>query len=86
MQLEEMRMSKNTGEADPELLTSLEQAKKKFNAMLDDVDSGLRAQWQVWDNGDEAARKESEKRMVSLLDRRRYINNLVRDVTETLGA
>jgi hypothetical protein len=24
--------------------------------------------------------------MVSLLDRRRYVNNLVRDVTETLGA
>jgi hypothetical protein len=24
--------------------------------------------------------------MVALLDRRRYVNNLVRDVTETLGA
>jgi molecular chaperone HscB len=85
MQLEEMRMSKKMGDTDPELQSGLEQAKKKYNDMLDQVDSDLRAQWQVWDNGDEAARKESEKKMVSLLDRRRYVNNLVRDVTETLA-
>ena len=85
MQLEEMRMSKKMGETDPELQSDLEKAKKKFNDLLDKVDSDLRAQWQVWDNGDGAARKESEKKMVSLLDRRRYINNLVRDVTETLS-
>ena len=85
MQLEEMRMSKKMGDTDPELQSGLEQAKKKYNDMLDQVDSDLRAQWQVWDNGDETARKESEKKMVSLLDRRRYVNNLVRDVTETLG-
>ena len=85
MQLEEMRMSKKMGDADPELQSGLEQAKKKFNDLLDSVDSDLRAQWQVWDNGEEAARKESEKKMVSLLDRRRYVNNLVRDVTETLA-
>ena len=53
--------------------------------MLDGVDSDLRAQWQVWDDGEEGARKESEKKMVALLDRRRYISNLVRDVTETLA-
>jgi molecular chaperone HscB len=85
MQLEEMRMAKKMGESEPELQSSLEQAKKKFNDMLDSVDSDLRAQWAVWDSGDENTRKESEKKMVSLLDRRRYVNNLVRDVTETLG-
>jgi molecular chaperone HscB len=85
MQLEEMRMSKKMGETDPELQAGLETAKTKFNGMLDDVDKDLRNQWQVWDNGDEPARKESEKKMVLLLDRRRYINNLVRDVTETLA-
>lgn len=85
MQLEEMRMSKKMGDTDPELQAGLEQAKKKYNDMLDQVDSDLRAQWQAWDNGDEPARKNSEKKMVSLLDRRRYINNLVRDVTETLA-
>jgi molecular chaperone HscB len=84
MQLEEMRMSKKMGDTDPELQSDLEKAKKKFNDMLDNVDTDLRGQWRVWDSGDEAARKESEKKMVSLLDRRRYVNNLVRDVTETL--
>jgi molecular chaperone HscB len=85
MQLEEMRMSRKMGDSDPELQSSLEQAKKKFDGLLDNVDSDLRAQWEVWDNGDENARLESEKKMVSLLDRRRYISNLVRDVTETLA-
>jgi molecular chaperone HscB len=40
----------------------------------------------VWDEGDAAARHSAQKNMVALLDRRRYLNNLVRDVTETLGA
>ncbi len=85
MQLEEMRMARKMGDTDPELQSSLEQAKKKFDGLLDDVDRDLRSQWQIWDAGDETARLESQKKMVSLLDRRRYINNLVRDVTETLG-
>jgi molecular chaperone HscB len=85
MQLEEMRMSKKMGDSDPELQSSLEQANKKFNDMLDEVDRDLREQWQVWDSGEEAARLEAQKKMVSLLDRRRYINNLVRDVTDTLS-
>jgi len=84
MQLEEMRMSRKMGDTDPELHSSLEHAKTKFDDLLDEVDRDLRAQWNFWDSGDETARKESEKKMVSLLDRRRYINNLVRDVTETL--
>jgi molecular chaperone HscB len=82
MQLEEMKM----GEASEELTASLTEAKKKFKGMLDEVDRDLRAQWHVWDDGDEATRKKAETAMVALLDRRRYLNNLVRDVTETLGA
>lgn len=85
LQLEEMRMAKKVGESDLDLLSNLEQARKKFNDLLDNVDSDLRAQWAVWDSGDENTRRESEKKMISLLDRRRYINNLVRDVTETLA-
>jgi molecular chaperone HscB len=49
------------------------------------VDQDLNKQWQVWDEGDAATRKKAEKTMVALLDRRRYLSNLVRDVTETLG-
>jgi molecular chaperone HscB len=86
MQLEEMRMSRKMGEADEELQASLEQAKRKFDGLLDDVDQDLRTEWQVWDKGDIPTRQAAQKKMVSLLDRRRYLSNLVRDVTETLGS
>ena len=86
MQLEEMRAAKKMGEEDPALKQSLSEAKKKFDGLLDDVDRDLRSQWTAWDDGDESARNAAQKTMVALLDRRRYLNNLVRDVTETLGA
>jgi molecular chaperone HscB len=86
MQLEEMRMARKTGETDPALQASLEQAKRKFDVLQDEVDQDLRRQWKLWDEGDAAPRKKAEKTMVALLDRRRYLSNLVRDVTETLGA
>jgi molecular chaperone HscB len=85
MQLEEMRMSKKMGEPDLEVEASLSEAKKKFDGLLADVDRDLRAQAQAWDEGGEAARQAAQKTMVALLDRRRYLNNLVRDVSETLG-
>jgi molecular chaperone HscB len=86
MQLEEMRMARKMGEEDPELKESLTQAKKKFDALVEEVDRNMRAQWQAWDEGNAAARNAAQKTMVALLDRRRYLSNLVRDVTETLGA
>ncbi len=86
MQLEEMRAAKKMGDEDPDLKKSLVDAKKKFDDLLDEVDRDLRAQGRIWDDGDEAARLAAQKTMVALLDRRRYLNNLVRDVTETLGA
>jgi molecular chaperone HscB len=86
MQLEEMRRSRKMGEEDPALKESLIEAKRKFEGLVDAVDRDLRAQWAVWDAGDAAARKPAQHAMVALLDRRRYLSNLVRDVTETLGA
>jgi molecular chaperone HscB len=86
MQLEEMRMARKMGESDPALQSDLEQAKKKFEGLLAAVDEDLRAEWKTWDAGAEPTRAGSQKIMVALLDRRRYLNNLVRDVTETLGA
>ncbi|MGA8042128.1 MAG: Fe-S protein assembly co-chaperone HscB [Terracidiphilus sp.] len=86
MQLEEMRAGRKMGEDDPALQASLEQAKAKFDGLLDEVDESLRAQWDKWDDGDAGVRAAAQKEMVALLDRRRYLNNLVRDVTETLGA
>lgn len=86
MRLEEMRMARQSGEEDPALEKSLTDAKQKFEGLLNDVDADLRTQWTAWDNGDEAARKQAQDNMVALLDRRRYLNNLVREVNETLGA
>jgi molecular chaperone HscB len=86
MQLEEMRAASETGAEDPALQAGLEQAKRRFDGLLVEVDQDLRTQWQAWDEGDAAARASAQKRMVALLDRRRYLSNLVRDVTETLGA
>jgi molecular chaperone HscB len=86
LQLEEMRMARNMGESDPVLEASLVEAKKKFDGLVEAVDRDLRIEWKLWDEGDEAARGASEKRMVAMIDRRRYLSNLVRDVTEILGA
>ncbi|MGD0482856.1 MAG: Fe-S protein assembly co-chaperone HscB [Terracidiphilus sp.] len=90
MQLEEMNRSKKMGQEDPELKESLMQAKEKFEGLVDAVDRDLRAQWAIWDAGDAAARHTAQRApaqraMVALLDRRRYLSNLVRDVTEILG-
>jgi len=86
MQLEEMRMARKMGEEDVALQADLERAKKKFEGLLGAVDEDLRAQWGIWDAGDTSARQAAQKTMVALIDRRRYLSNLLRDVTETLGA
>jgi molecular chaperone HscB len=85
MQLEEMRMARKMGDDDPSLVASLAEAKKKFDGLLEAVDQDLRAQWQVWDAGDAPARKAAQNTMVALIDRRRYLSNLVRDVNAVLG-
>jgi len=85
MQLEEMRMARELGETDQALEASLFQAKRKFGGLLAAVDDDLHGQWQAWDAGDKTARMAAQKTMVALLDRRRYLSNLVRDVNETLG-
>ena len=86
MQLEEMRMARASGEDDPSLRQSLTDARTKFDGLLANVDRDLRAQWKAWDNGDASARDAAQKQMVALLDRRRYLSNLVREVNETMGA
>ncbi|HEY2860309.1 MAG TPA: Fe-S protein assembly co-chaperone HscB [Terracidiphilus sp.] len=86
MQLEEMRVAKTSGEDDPALEQSLTEARHKFEGLLDAVDGDLSTEWKEWDNGDEVARHAAQNKMVALLDRRRYLSNLVREVNETLGA
>jgi molecular chaperone HscB len=89
MQLEEMRMNRKMGEDDPALRADLEKARTEFESQLAAVDSSLQALWTRWDatidggSGDIDAAKIKDE-MVALLDRRRYIRNLVRDVNEAL--
>ncbi len=85
LQLEEMRAARKVGEAGEALEAGLLQAKEKFRVMLEAVDEDLRREWDAWDEGSNAARAASQKKMVALLDRRRYLSNLLRDVTEVLG-
>jgi molecular chaperone HscB len=84
-QLEELNAARTMGQEDPELRASLVAAKHKFAGRVEGVDHDLRAAWSAWDSGDAAARRGAEHAMAALLDRRRYLSNLVRDVTEVLG-
>ena len=96
MQLEEMRMAKKMGETDMDALTSLRTAKTNFDSRLAGLQSELQALWNEWDalvdreqRGESVAgdnRKRVRDKMVDPLNRRSYIRNLVRDVTEALEA
>ena len=86
MQIEEMRMARKMGEEeDANLHRDLAHAKERFEGLLEDVDRELRVQWTAWDSGETTTRPAAQKQMVALLDRRRYLSNLVREVNETLG-
>lgn len=85
MQLEEMRMNRKMGEDDPSLRADLEKAKAHFDAELAACDAGLQALWTDWDTAAGENTTGVKEKMVALLDRRRYIRNLVRDVNEALG-
>ena len=88
MQLEEMRMNRKIGEDDPQLRVDLESARANFESQLAALDSNLQEQWTMWDESleasDPAEKTKIKEEMVALLDRRRYIRNLVRDVNEAL--
>jgi molecular chaperone HscB len=89
MQLEEMRMARKTGEEDPQLRQDLEKARADFESQLAASDSNLKELWSRWDAALDAVAPADttniKDEMVALLDRRRYIRNLVRDVNEALG-
>lgn len=88
MQLEEMRMAKKMGEADPQLRRDLEAAKRDFDAKLAATDadlSTLHTQWDAaLDANNSTAKAAARDAMVALLNRRSYLRNLVRDVNTAL--
>jgi molecular chaperone HscB len=89
MQLEEMRMNQKMGEDDPQLRQDLEKAKTQFEGQMAEIDRALQSSWGLWDGvadiEDEREQELAKTQMVVLLDRRRYVRNLVRDVNEALG-
>jgi molecular chaperone HscB len=95
MQLEELRMQKKMGEDDPALLEEIGKQKLALEDKHDQLLKELQGHWEVWDNL--VAREQSHEtvpvsehtqaldKMVNVLNRRNYIRNLVRDVSEALG-
>jgi molecular chaperone HscB len=88
MQLEELRQNQKMGEDDPQLRRDLETAKSQFAAQLTSVDDAVRSQWIAWDaaweHHDGSGKTAAKEAMTTLLQRRSYLQNLVRDVEETL--
>jgi molecular chaperone HscB len=92
MQLEELRMQKKMGEDDPALIEEISQAKLALEEKHDALLHELKTQWNEWDKVVDAsesdrigiARRQILDKMVDVLNRRNYIRNLVRDVSEVL--
>jgi molecular chaperone HscB len=89
MQLEELRQNQKMGEDDPQLRRDLEAAKNQFAGQLSALDEQVRSRWSAWDaaweQSDEAKKTAAKEAMTALLQRRSYLQNLVRDVDQTLG-
>jgi molecular chaperone HscB len=83
-----MRMTRKMGEDDPQLRQDLEKTRAEFESQLAASDSDLKQLWAGWDAAlDGSADTTTIKdKMVALLDRRRYVRNLVRSVNEALEA
>ena len=89
MQLMEMKAAKEMGdETDPEVRRELEGAAVGFKGKMEETQRELEGLWAKWDAGvdasDAAAQGSAKEGMVTLLNKRSYLRNLVRDVTAAL--
>lgn len=88
MQLQEMRAAKQMGEDEPELRRDLMTTKDSFDAKMVQTQAELEGLWRRWDDAvdssDEAGKAAARDAMVTLLNKRSYLRNLVRDVNEAL--
>ncbi|CAN5425479.1 co-chaperone HscB [soil metagenome] len=88
MQLQEMRAAKKMGEDEPELRRDLLAAKDAFDARMVETQAELETLWTQWDTALEAGDRDTQTKardaMVTLLNKRSYLRNLVRDVNEAL--
>ena len=88
MQLMEMKAAKEMGEDDPQLRADLLAAKDGFDAKMAETQAELQALWTRWDKAvdgeDDAGQTAAKDAMVTLLNKRSYLRNLVRDVNAAL--
>jgi molecular chaperone HscB len=94
MQLEELRTQKKMGEDDPALIEEIGNHKHDLEEKQEALLHELQGRWKIWDgmiqreqNGQpvsEEERRQERDKMVDVLNRRNYIRNLVRDVSEVL--
>ncbi|HTC47354.1 MAG TPA: Fe-S protein assembly co-chaperone HscB [Candidatus Aquilonibacter sp.] len=94
MQLEELRGLKKMGEDDPALIEEIGRQKLELEEKQDALLRELQGHWKMWDamiqrehNGQPVSdeeRRQARNRMIDVLNRRNYIRNLVRDVSEVL--
>ncbi len=88
MQLEELRAQKKLGEDDPALIEEIGKQKLELEEKQESLLEELKSYWHEWDKavdtGTEDERKKTIAKMVDLLNRRNYIRNLVRDVSEAM--
>src|SRR6185437_9233985 len=84
MQLQEMRAARQMGEDEPELRRDLMTAKDSFDAKMVESQAELEGLWARWDDAldanDQTRKGSVRDAMVSLLNKRSYLRNLVRDV------
>ncbi|MBV8207351.1 MAG: Fe-S protein assembly co-chaperone HscB [Acidobacteria bacterium] len=93
MQLQELRMARQAGEAaDDQVVSDLQAARKNFEERLQALQAELEKLWTEWDEKMEQGEEPSPgsrpvlSAMVDVLNRRSYIRNLLRDVNAELQA
>ena len=89
MQLMEMKSAKEMGdEADPDLHRDLQSAAITFQQKMSETQHDLEALWLRWDHAqttfDEPQKTAIKEALVTLLNKRTYLRNLVRDVQSAL--
>ncbi len=87
-------MHKKAGEDDPALIEEVGRHKIELEEKQEALLQELKERWKMWDgmiqrehNGQpvsEEERRQERDKMVDVLNRRNYIRNLVRDVSEVL--
>jgi molecular chaperone HscB len=94
MQLEEARMNKKMGDPDRSLELELQDTRKQLRARYDGMIDELRGAWNGWDDLVERAQQggavlEDDRvalrdKMLEIINRRRYLQNLLGEIDEVL--